>query len=218
MSSRTVHVRCAGISQKDEQRLLTDLRELFPKAASSSVLQFSADPPSWVQVLADGPTWTAVFIIAATAYLAQLGKHMADSTWEARKKARPMAIRAAGTAIEALQRLYSILRAQRLRIGRKFSVGMALPAYGQWDVGIHLSLDDEDQFVDEMAIFVSRVDGIVHAVRVLQTAGCVPILSIGCTLTVRGIQLTWVERDENVPYEWDFDEEGIPAAPRTRRP
>src|SRR5713101_3530679 len=112
MPSRTAHVECAGMSQRDEQLLLTDLRELFPEADSSSVLQFSAAPPSWVQVLTDGPTWTAVFKIAATAYLAQLGKHMADSTWEARKKARPLAIRASGNAIAALQRLYSALRAQ----------------------------------------------------------------------------------------------------------
>jgi len=142
---------------------------------------------------------------------------MADSTWEARKKARPMAIRASGGAIASLQRLYSILRAQKDRISRKFSVSVALPAYGQWDVGTRVSLEDPNQFVDEMAIFVSRVDGISHAVRVFQDAGCVPVLSIGCALSEDGFQLTWVERAENAQYTWDFNEEGIPTAPRRRR-
>jgi len=113
MSGRIVRVECAGLSQEDEQLLLKDLQRLFPEAESSSVLQLSEAPPSWVQLLADGPTWLAVFKIGATAYLAKLGTHMADSTWEARRKARPLAIRASGTAIAALQRLYSILRAQK---------------------------------------------------------------------------------------------------------
>ena len=217
MSKRILQVECAGISNKDEELLISDLRQLFPTAASSSVLQFSDSPPTWVQIIADGPTWSAVFKIAATAYLAQLGKHMADSTWEARKKARPMAIRASGGAIASLQRLYSILRAQKDRISRKFSVSVALPAYGQWDVGTRVSLEDPNQFVDEMAIFVSRVDGISHAVRVFQDAGCVPVLSIGCALSEDGFQLTWVERAENAQYTWDFNEEGIPTAPRRRR-
>ena len=113
--------------------------------------------------------------------------------------------------------ILSILRAQKDRIGRKFSASVALPAYGQWDIGTHIPLDDPDEFVDQMALFVSRVDGITHAVRALQNAGCVPILSIGCTLTEDGFRLTWVERNENAPYEWDFDGKGNTIAPRRHR-
>lgn len=218
MANRIVRVECAGLSEKDEQALLQDLRRLFPEAESSSVLQLSEAPPSWVQILADATTWTTVFKIAAAAYLAQLGKNLGDATWEARKKVRPLAIKASGAAIAALQRLYSILRSQKDRIGRRFSVSAALPGYGQWDVGTRLSLDDADEFVEEMALYVSRVDGITHAVRLMDEAGCVPILGIGCHITEKGFRLTWVERSENIPYEWDFDEDGTPVETRRRRP
>lgn len=217
MAGGPVIVECAGLSNADEELLTNELRSLFPNAHSSAVLHLSEAPPTRARIIADGPTWLAVFKIAATAYLAQLGKEMAISTWEARKRVRPTAIRASGSAVATIQRLYSILRSQKDRIGRKFTVTAALPAYGQWDVGSHLSLDDADVFVEEMALFVSRVDGIVRAVTLMEEAGCVPVLGIGCDLTEEGFRLVWVERSENVPYEWTFNEDGRPDAPRRRR-
>jgi len=218
MAQTSTRVVFGSLSSEEEQRLFKEVRELFPDAEATQFIQLSAEPPAWVRIIADVLTWETVLKVAATAYLTQLGKHLADSSWDARKKVRPLVIQAAGAAVTSLKTVYTAFRHTRERLGRRLGVHALLPWPHHWGTGLPLDVEDEGEFIESLALFVSRIGGIERATAHLRDGGCRPLGGVTCELTEKGFTLVWVDQADNLLYQQEFDSDGVAAREGSTRP
>lgn len=218
MKERRLVVSVAGFSDADEEALRVELGTLFPRVHTSRVLQLSIDPPRWVDMVAHVLTWELVLKVAATAYLAQLAKHMADSTWEGRKRVRSAVIAACGGALLPLRKLIAIVQRPKGRGDRTLSVGIHIWGPSDARTGIVVDVEDHEEFIEAVSLFVGRLQGIATAVETLKEQGNSVLQHVGCEFTETGFQLLWVQHPENRPYHQDFDIHERPlTAPRRRK-
>ncbi len=207
----------ANLPTQVEEILLQNLREVFPDAEMSRVKQMAAEPPAWVRIIAEVLTWETVLKVAATAYLAQLGKHLADATWETRKVAQRAAAKAADAAIAPLRKVWTALRRAAADSGRALEVMVEVPwPSDNWGTGVSLGLADEDEFLEALARFARVVAGIGRATTALSEEGCRPLGRVRCFLLESGFRLQWMEQGNMRVYEQDFDEDGNSSGDRRR--
>lgn len=205
-------VSIASVPHDVRERLFEQLDWFFPDADRWPIEQKSALPPAWVQILADLVNWTTAFKVAATVYLAQFAKHLADDHWERREEIRQRVVESCGDAISRIRSLFRILKSAQEKLGRPLRITAAIPGPGNGETEVHLSAADEAAFVDQLCLFIAHIEGVKAATEQLGPDGVA--WKVQCVLSTDRFVLRWQDGKTLQPYERDFRLDGTPLGER----
>ena len=205
-------ISIASVPDDVRERLFDQLDSLFPGADKWPVEQKSTLPPAWVQILAEVVNWTTVFKVAATVYLAQLAKHLADDHWKRRVEIGKRVIESCGNAISRIRWLFRVLHSAQEEVGRPLRVAAAIPGPCGGEIEVLLSAADEAAFVEQLCLFVTHVEGVKVAAEHSGPDGVA--WKVRCVLALDRFNLRWEDRETMQPYEQDFKLDGTPLGER----
>jgi hypothetical protein len=185
-------VQTTNVPDEARREFLEDMRTCFPNLRDNGqVLQFSQDPPSWVELVASLATWKSVFGVGAAAFLVAYAK----KSGEMAAQATPNKIRALCACVRRLSE----------RLGRSATAIVKIPGPGSYFTRLVLRGDDPEL---NLARFIKHLDAITAATNGLRAD------DLGGEVTVRvddaSFTLEWLSASKNRAYHRSFDTEGKP--------
>lgn len=211
-SAQPLRVITAELSDQIQSALVKDLAEIFPEPESSTVQLFSAEPPAWIRLVGDLLTWTLPLKVAATAYLTQLAKHLADETWENRARIRKAASDAAGRAMTPLLSVVRALFRATRDVSRQLRVFLVLSIPDDyWGTSVYVPVADELEVLEHLALFVANVEAIHTAVAQLLSDGHQPLGGFRVEFQEGQFVITWKEQANFKSHSRRYDAISVSA-------
>jgi hypothetical protein len=184
------------VPQEELATLLSELNAVLPVKEAGRLHLYSADPPSYIEIIGRVAVW-APLSIAASAFLAQLAKRAADAIWDDRKRIWRSTLDVLGRVTEPLARVAQALVRVRGALHARTSVGLGIEIGSpSWPPMLWVSSDDEAEVAWYVALLVVNAEKIVSTLQEEFAAGRSPLGPILLSATSSGVlTMRWTDRD-----------------------
>ena len=153
----------------DAEAIRTELSEHLEVNEPSFLASFTADPPSFLQILGDALSWLPLKA-AATIYLAALAKRAGDATWDR------LASLFENNEVKPLADVAKTLEKAANSVNGKvtISVGLNIPD-DHFGTVMPIKPDDPEKTAHELASFIAHVEQLSRAMQTEVESGYAPL-------------------------------------------
>lgn len=165
-SVRVVTTR--DVSEEDVNSLLRDLNPVLPAGRGHQIALFSADPPSYLEIVGRAPAWVPILAASSAflaAFAARLGQKAADELWDNRRKLLEATLLAAGKAAESLTKVARAVLAAKRRLRRtQIGLGIAAIENPNWPAILWVRTTDEIELTWLIALVAANAAQIESSI------------------------------------------------------
>lgn len=152
--------------------------------------QFSAAPPSWINVISNASWWQQLLGLAATAYIVEIAREAAKDTWKSKARVLRAAVGTANAVAEFATRLSGLKK----QVPSRTELAIALPEPDDYFTAkLVLTASDPDVLTLEIALFVHHLSGLSSLIERNRTEGEMPQVGYFLQLTGNGdLLVSWM--------------------------
>ena len=179
-----------------QKEISGEFDSILPK---SRITLFSAEPPSWIELVATAAWWQQMLGAYAALYVGELIKEAAKETWKNRSKA----ISALVGTTNKLSRLAESIAALKTRIPSRTDVLISLPEPDEYfGVRFLLSPEDSESLPLQLALFVHHLKSVEGLLAIHKEQNAVPGSGYALSLLKNGdLRITWFDLNTSQQLE-----------------